>query len=370
MQQRPFGKTGLQSSILGFGGFHLLEIDRKDAALLLNQYLDAGGNYIETAAGYGNGESERKIGAAVAHRRGDYMLVSKTGARDREGFTASLDQSLSHLKTDHVDVILMHAVSSRKELDEILAPGGAMEGFLAAQKSGKAHHVGISMHGQPDVLIEALQRYPFAAVMATVNYFDRFNFPELEGKLLPLATEKGCAAILMKPLADGFLWKNAAQAFRYAFSQPVSVVVSGMNTMQMLKDDLRYARSFQPMSEAEKQQLYRDAPELGDYVCRQCGKCLPCPENIDILRIFQLEGRYDRQMRDGRVRDPAEFALRDRLRFWFGGQEKAQEDYTRLATKADACTQCGVCNERCPHGLDVVRKLHLADYKLAGRKIY
>ena len=105
MQKRSFGQTGLESTLLGFGGFHLLEIDQQTAGLLLNQYLDAGGNYIETAASYGDGESERKIGHAISHRRSEYMLVSKCGKRTKDEFLASLDRSLANLQTDHLDLI-------------------------------------------------------------------------------------------------------------------------------------------------------------------------------------------------------------------------------------------------------------------------
>lgn len=370
MQKRHFGRTGLESTLLGFGGFHLLEIDQQTASQLLNQYLDAGGNYIETAASYGEGESERKIGRSISHRRSEYMLVSKCGERKKKDFLASLNRSLINLQTDHLDLILMHAVATDEELATILAPGGAMEGFLEAQAAGKVHHVGISMHGQADVLIHALQRYPFEAVMSTINYYDQFNFPEIEQILLPLAAEKKCAVILMKPVGDGMLWRSAAQAFRYAFGQPVAVVVAGINSQAMLDSDLAFLRDFKPMAEDEKETLYREAPELGRYVCRQCMACLPCPEKIDIPLVCKLEGYYDRQMRDGDVRDPAEFALRDRLRFWFGNTARARSDYAALEVKADQCTTCGLCNERCPYGIDVMNKMHIADYKLAAKDLF
>lgn len=370
MEKRKFGKTGLETSILGFGGFHLLEIPFKEAEVLLNAYLDAGGNYIETAASYGDGESELKIGKAVSNRRSEYILTTKTAEREKEGFIASLDRSLVHLNTDHVDLILMHAVGTMAELDTILGPGGAMEGFVEAKRLGKARFIGISMHGQPGVLIAALKRYPFDAVMTTINYYDRFNFPEIENELVPLAQEKGAASILMKPVADGLLWKSAPKAFRYALSQPVSVVVAGINTSEMLQRDLQYVNEYSPITEEEKEEIFRNAPELGNYVCRQCNLCIPCPEGIPIPEIFRYEGYFDRQMANGTVTDAAEYALRDRLRFWFGNREMASEKYAALGTKADKCTKCGVCMPKCSYGIDIIRKLEIADYKLAGKKIY
>lgn len=367
MEYRDFGKTGLKTSMLGFGGFHLLEIPVREAEKLLNAYLDAGGNYVETASSYGDGESERKIGRSIIHRRDDFILTSKIDARDRQGAAKQIDETLCNLNTDHLDCLLMHAVSSLEQLETILAPGGAMEAAEDAKKSGKIRFIGISMHGWPGPLIEALNRGRFDAVMSTINYYDRFNYPEIEDRLLPLAREKGAGVILMKPLADGFLYKSAAQAFRYAFSRPVPVVVTGINSEQMLRDDLSYAESFTPMTPEEEQTLFRDATELGDYVCRQCGKCF-CPNGIDIPEVFACEGYFDRQMARGTVRDTAEYALAERLRFWFGNQELARRRYAKLGVRGDACTSCGAC--RCPYGIDIPYKLRLADYKLAGKGIY
>lgn len=370
MEKRKFGKTGLETSILGFGGFHLLEIPSREAEKLLNSYLDAGGNYIETAASYGDGESEIKIGKVMAARRNECILATKTGERQKQGCIDSLNRSLGYLNTDHVDLLIMHAVGTMAELDTILGPGGAMEGVQQLQKEGKVRHVGISMHGQPDVLIRALQQYSFDAVMSTINYYDRFNFPEIEDTLIPLAQEKGAAIILMKPVGDGLLWRSAPQAFRYAMSQPVSVVVAGINTQEMLEQDLKYANEFKPLSPEEKEDIFINSMELGNYVCRQCNKCLPCPEGIPIPEIFKYEGYFDRQMADGTVTDPAEFALRDRLRFWFGNREMAKEKYRGVKVKAGACTKCGECLPKCPYNIDIIQKLEIADYKLGDKKVF
>lgn len=370
MKKRAFGNTGLQTSILGFGGFHLLEIPVAEAKKLLNRYLDAGGNYIETAASYGNGESERKIGLCVADRRNEYILATKTGDRTREGALSSLNRSLRNLRTDYVDLFIMHAVGTMEELEQILAPGGALEGAEEARKEGKIRHIGISMHGQPDVLIRALKEYPFEAVMTTINYYDHFNFPEIRQELVPLANEKGAAIILMKPVADGLLWRSSEIAFQYAFSQPVSIVVAGINNQEMLEADLNYAENFTPISDSKTEQLYTEAPELGTYVCRQCGKCLSCPEGIPIQQIFLYEGYYDRQMSDGIVTNASDYALKERLRFWFGNKDMAMRKYSELDTKADQCTSCRVCMPLCPYGIDIIRKLSICDYKLAEKDIY
>jgi len=370
MENRAFGKTGLKTSLLGFGGFHLLEIPAVEAKYLLNRYLDAGGNYIETASSYGNGESERKIGYSVAHRRDEYILATKTGERTKQKCLESLDKSLKNLCTDHVDLFIMHAVGTMEDLDKILGPDGALEGALQAKREGKINSIGISMHGQPDVLIKALKEYPFDAVMTTINYYDHFNFPEIQSELVPLALLNQTAVILMKPVADGLLWRSAEQGFRYAFSQPVSIVVAGINNREMLEADLKYAKEFTPMASEEIELLYKDAPELGNYVCRQCGECNICPEGVPIPEIFKYEGYYDRQMGDGIVTNASDYALKERLRFWFGNKDLAMERYANLNVKADKCTKCGICMPKCTYGIDIIGKLSISDYKLAGKDIY
>ena len=371
MQKRVLGKTGLETSILGFGGFHLLEIPQAEATKLLNAYLDAGGNYIETAASYGAGESERKIGNAVSHRRGEYVLVTKTGKRDGAGCRKSLEESLENLKCGHVDILLMHGVAAMDELDAVLSPGGAFGEALKMKEEGKVGHIGLSMHGQPDVLIEALKRAPFEVVMTTLNYYDIHNFPKLLGELVPLANKEEIGIILMKPLADGLLYKNAGEAFQYAFSLPVSVVVTGMNSMDMLEADLKLTKDFRQLTQKEMKEISVMAPELGRYVCRRCGACRDiCPQGIDFEEIFRLEGLYDRQMRTGMIDDTGDFALRDRLRFWYGGHERARKEYSKLTVKGDACTNCGECSRICLYGIDIERKVSIADYKLAGKGNY
>ncbi len=248
MTKRPLGKTGLELSLLGFGGFHLIEVPAVEADRLLNDYLDRGGNYIETAESYGPHVSERKIAASVAGRRGEYVLATKTTARDRQGFLASVEGSLRRLKTDAVDIVFMHAVQKAWEADAILAPGGALEGALEARAAGKLRFIGITGHGRPDALLHAVRLHRFDVLMTGFNYLDRFNFPEIEGELLPACLAAGTGVLAMKPVADGYLYRSAERAFRYALSLPVASVVTGMNTRGLMDADFAAAGSFVPMT--------------------------------------------------------------------------------------------------------------------------
>jgi uncharacterized protein len=366
MQKRRLGKTGLELSVLGFGGFHLVEIDTAEAAHLLGAYLDAGGNYLETAASYGDGISETKIGRTVSHRRGDFFLATKSTQRTRERFAAELEQSLRNLNTDHVDVVFIHALQRMEEAEQVLAPGGALEAAAAAKKSGKARFIAVSFHGRPDAGLYALERFPFDVLMTGFNYFDRFNYPSVEGRLLPTCQEKGVGVLAMKSLADGYLYRSPVPALRYALSLPITTVVAGINSRQMLEGDLRLVSGFKPMTDKEKEKLYRTAPELGDYVCRLCGKCKV--DGFDPQSVFLLEGLYDRQMDDMRVTDTALYALRERLKVWFQQQDTARDEYAKLPQKVDPARSYAELSRLCPYGIDIDRKLKIAHAKLSKER--
>ena len=366
MQKRRLGKTGLDLSVLGFGGFHLIEIDTAEAARLLGAYLDEGGNYLETAASYGDGISETKIGRAVSHRRGEFFLATKSMQRTGAVFAAELDQSLRNLKTDHVDVMFIHALQKQEEAEQVLAPGGALEAAVAAKKGGKARFVAVSFHGRPDAGLLALERFPFDVLMTGFNYYDRFNYPSVEDRLLPMCMEKGVGVLAMKSLADGWLYRSPKPAIRYTLGLPVTTVVAGINSRHMLETDLRILSSYSPMTEQEKQELFRTAPELGDYVCRLCGTCRV--NGFDPESVFLLEGLYDRQMDDMRVTDIARYALRERLRTWFGQQDLAREEYAALALKVDPSRDYSDLSPLCPYGIDIDRKLKIAHGKLSKER--
>lgn len=364
VEKRRLGKTTMDLSLIGFGGFHLCEIPYDKAESLLNGYLDLGGNYIETAPSYGNGESERKIGGAVHHRRGEFFLATKAHDRDYASAKATFEQSLLNLQTDYVDLLLMHAVGTMEDLEKILSSDGAIKMAEEAKTEGKVKHIGISMHGQPDTLISALRAYDFDAVMTTINYLDVCNFPTIRGELLPLAREKGTGIILMKPLGDGYLYKSVEDAFNFAFNQDADIVVTGMNTMDMLSKDMELAENYPKWQEDEEESLMRRAIELDNYVCRQCGFCMVCPIDVPITKLFELEGLYDRQMNRGHVENAADFALQERLKHWFGTQNRATMEYAKLKINASDCNGCGACLVECPYGINIISKLKNVAYKM------
>jgi predicted aldo/keto reductase-like oxidoreductase len=364
MQKRELGKTGLRPTIVGFGGFHLVEIPQEDATSLLNRYLDAGGNYIETAREYGNGLSELKVGNAVAERRNEFILASKCGARGREEALRSIDESLRHLKTDYLDILFMHHVQTCDEARTILEAEGALEAAAKAREDGKLRYIGISGHGQQDAMLYALSQFPFDVVMAGLNYLDRFNFPKTESVLLQECLNREIGVVGMKGLADGYLHRSVESAIRYALSLPIATLVLGINRRDYLERDLEIAFDFELITDDEQDKLFRNAPELNDYVCRMCKRCKD-RDGFEPYLVFLLEGLYDRQMDDKRVPMTESYALQERLKFWFGQSDRAQEIYEILDAKVKPEKDYRSLNALCPYGIDIDRKLKICHCKLS-----
>jgi predicted aldo/keto reductase-like oxidoreductase len=361
--RRSFGNTELQVSVLGLGGFHQVEIGQALVTQLVDRYLEAGGNYVETARSYGGGVSEIKLGRALQGRRDQVLLVSKTGQRDAEGAWRELNASLEALGTDHLDVLLYHGVSDIETLDRLAGPGGAGEAFARAREEGLVRLVGASSHW-PLVLIPAMERLELDAVMYWVNYLVPCNYPELYARVAPVARERGCAIIGMKPLGDGYLYRSVGPAFAYALAQEVDVLACGFNSLETLEADIQAVCAWERPTAAELEAILRDAPELGDYICRQCGACR-LPE-VDLSRVFELEGKFDRQMFDGRPTDAPDYALRQRLQNWFNNRERATELYRPLSCRVQALLETHAPLPICPYGIDLDYKLRLAHAKLSG----
>ena len=368
METRRPGRTDLEISILGLGGFHLLEIELETVRAIVVEYLKAGGNYFETAHSYGNGISEKKLGE-VLPKNLNIVVATKTGARDRETARTELLESLKNLDRDHVDILFLHGVTTEEDWVKITAAGGAMETAEWAKREGLARYIGITSHGHGGALLTALHEYGFDVLMTQLNYYDRFNFPEIETKVLPFAISEKIGILAMKPLADGYLWQNPELAFGYLRTLPVDCIVSGINSMDQLQNDMYYL-SRPILSSDELENIFSTAPELGNYVCRQCLKCLPCPLGIEIPRFFLAEGRYDRQRLRGEFDNAADYALKDRLAHWFRNEEYARKEYAALFPGIDICNGCGICTDRCPYGIDIPRKLRIVKAKLERNFIW
>jgi Predicted oxidoreductases of the aldo/keto reductase family len=260
MEQRTFGKTGEKFSILSFGGQRIVDAhgcSEAEAIRMLNYALDHGIRYYDTAWLYSAGQSEERIGKVAHHRRKEMWIATKARARDKNGARKQLEESLKRLQTDHVDEWRMHDVWSLHELDEITGPGGALEAALQAHKDGYVRCISISGHSNPAVQIEALNRFPFDSVLCAMSVLDRFIL-SFADELLPVAKAKGTAVIGMKILGLGRLAHIYDKALRYAFGLPIDTAIIGMESMEQLQKNLAVAENYQPLSDSERLELYRE----------------------------------------------------------------------------------------------------------------
>ncbi len=261
--KRRLGKTDIQVSILGVGGFHIGSAESQDAAKdIVRHALDAGVNFFDNAWEYHDGQSEEWLGAALDGRRKEAVLMTKvcTHGRDKKVAMRMLEESLRRLRTDHLDVWQIHEVIYENDPDLIFAPNGAAEALLQAKKDGKVRLVGFTGHKDPSIHLKMLSHgFPFDTVQMPLNPFDG-TFRSFTQHVLPEAQKQGLAIFGMKSLGgSGEMVRKGgvtvADALRYAMSLPVTVTISGMNSMDVLKQNLEIATNFKPMPEHEMAEL-------------------------------------------------------------------------------------------------------------------
>ncbi len=270
---RALGRTGVDVTAIGFGGYHLgLVKDDEEAVRLVQETIDAGITFMDNAWEYHDGRSEELMGKAIADRRQDVFLMSKvcTHGRDRHEAMRQLEDSLRRLKTEYLDLWQVHEVVYENDPEWHFAPGGAVEALAQAQQEGKVRFVGFTGHKSAEIHLKMLAyEYPFDTCQLPLNVLDG-TFLSFEQKVLPELERQGIAAIGMKSMGGvGDMVKagvvTAEEALRYAMSLPVASIISGIDSSEILQQNLRVARNFQPMSPEEMQTLrMRCAAAAGD----------------------------------------------------------------------------------------------------------
>lgn len=259
LPKRPLGKTGEQIAILGLGGEGLLRTyDWEDtAANLIDRAIHLGITYFESAHAYGNSESY--YGLAIQERRREIFLASKSHERTGEGALKHLEVTLGNMKTDFLDLWMVHDLRSPKDLEKIFAPDGAIKAFEAAKRNKLTRFIGISGHRNPTLLSRALDLFPFDVVLMPVNPAEPHYWSFLE-EVLPKASEKGMGILGMKTLSRGvstqiFGVESIDLFLRFALTHPISAAVVGCDTIEQLEMNVRIVQSFQPMTQQEQNVL-------------------------------------------------------------------------------------------------------------------
>jgi aryl-alcohol dehydrogenase-like predicted oxidoreductase len=258
--RRPFGRFADTVSIIGLGGFHLGQVKTvREAVRIVHEAIDAGITFLDNAWEYHEGESERRMGRAIADRRDAVFLMTKVCTHGRGATVAmrQLEQSLRRLRTDHLDLWQIHECVYYNDPERHFARGGVVEALTRAKEQGKVRYVGFTGHKDPAIHLRMLSYgYPFDACQLPLNGFDA-GFRSFQALVLPELAKRQIAAIGMKSLGgDGrVITKKAARindALRYAMSLPVCTTVSGVDSLRVLRQNIRIARGFSPMSARER----------------------------------------------------------------------------------------------------------------------
>jgi diketogulonate reductase-like aldo/keto reductase len=271
--RRALGRTGVEVSALALGGSHLgLAPSEREGIRIVHEAIDAGIDFMDNAWEYHEGRSEELMGRALEGRRHQVFLMSKvcTHGRDRRTAMRQLEQSLKRLKTDYLDLWQIHEVIHDNDPDLHFAKDGAVEALEQARREGKVRFVGFTGHKDPSIHLKMLAHdFPFDTCQLPLNCFDA-TFRSFEQQVLPELNRRGIAPIGMKSMGgEGDPVKRRvvtpAEALRYAMSLPVAATVSGIDSLKVLRQNLRIAAGFTPMTDAEMQSLRtRCAPEAAD----------------------------------------------------------------------------------------------------------
>jgi aryl-alcohol dehydrogenase-like predicted oxidoreductase len=271
--KRAMGKTGLQVSIIGLGGYHLgTTSGQQEVNEMVAKALDHGINFFDNAWEYHKGLSEERVGVALKGKRDQAIVMTKvcTHGRKKDVAMQQLEESLKRLQTDHLDVWQVHEVIYYNDPEKAYEADGVLEALTAAKQQGKVRFVGFTGHKNPSIHLDMVNRgYAFDTVQMPINAFDP-SFRSFELQVLPVAVEKGMAVFSMKsmcgsgePIVHGTL--TPTEALSYAMSVPgVSTTISGMDSMEVLDQNLRILHSYKPLDEAQRNALRAHGKQFDD----------------------------------------------------------------------------------------------------------
>ena len=335
MEYRILGKTGLKISRLGFGGIPIQRIDAEGTKVLVQKLLETGVNYIDTARGYT--VSEEYLGYALEDIRDKFILATKSMARTKEAMAKDIDISLKNLRTNYIDLYQVHNPTA-EDLQQVMAPGGALEALFDAKAAGKIGHIGVTLHSV-DLFKEAVN-YEWAE---TIMF--PYNLVENQGeKYIRICAERNIGVIAMKPLAGGAI-DDATLALRFIAANPdVTVAIPGMAKIEELEQNDLAMSDTSALRPEELERIQKIRDTLGTQFCRRCNYCAPCSAGISIYSMFLMEGYYNR----------------------YDLQDWATARYMAMDKTASDCIGCGACEDRCPYNLPIRKMLKKVE-KLFGK---
>ena len=323
MKTVRLGKTGLEISRIGFGGIPIQRLTEDEAVKVVRQCLDLGVTFLDTANGYTT--SEERIGKAVAGRREQVIIATKTGAWDGATAQQHLELSLKRLNTDYIDLWQFHGVSSFEAYERVLGPGGAMEAAQEALRAGKIRHIGITSHSM-DLALKAVPSGYFETIQFPFNFVTH----EPAQELVPLAQEHDVGFIAMKPFAGGML-DDARLAIKYLLQFKNVVPDPGIETLEEIKEIVGIIEGPWALTAEEREAIERVRAQMDTRFCRRCGYCQPCPEGVNITVVLNLRSFWKR----------------------FPVERLSSGWVAQAIETAGNCIECGECEEKCPYLLPI-----------------
>lgn len=272
---RELGRTGEKVSCIGLGGWHLgfSSLNEETAIRIIRTAIDRGINFLDNSWDYNEGESERRMGRALRDGyREKAFLMTKIDGRSRKEAARQLDESLRRFQTDCIDLVQHHEIIRYEDPDRVFDPEGAHAALLEARQAGKLRYIGFTGHKDPKIHLRMLavaeeQGFAFDAVQMPLNVMDA-HYRSFEKEVLPELVARKTGVLGMKSLANGIILRSgtvtAIECLHYALSLPTSVVITGIDSMQILDQAFEAVRTFSPLDQAQVRSLLdRTAPDAG-----------------------------------------------------------------------------------------------------------
>lgn len=371
MIYKPFGKTGINLSALGFGAMRLPmadenHVDDEKAVPLIQKAFELGVNYVDTAPYYCGRDSERAVGLALKGWRDKVYLSTKNPAKDSIGnkWRMNLEKSLETLDTDYIDFYHFWGISL-EDFQGMIKPGGPLDDARKALEEGLIKHLCFSFHDK-----EAANMKPiidsglFTSVLCQYNLLDRANEENIAH-----ANQNGLGVIIMGPVGGGRLGapsdvvkalledkvvSSAEMALRFVLANPnVNMALSGMQNEQMLEENVKIASIGGHLTEDELRQvnlMLDENKRLMDLYCTGCNYCMPCPQKLNIPHLFQLMNYH-------KVYHLTDFAKAEYQKTIVPLDDRKADWEKASGLDVSHCIECGACEKKCPQKLEIIKQL-------------
>lgn len=366
MKYNEFGKTGIKISALGFGcmRFPMIEaqgnkvVDQDQVDAMIKRAYELGVNYFDSAYFYNDGQSEIALGKALKGIRDKVYVSTKSPGhlvKKPGDYTRILEEQLKKLDMDFIDFYHFHGIG----YDNFLSThenSGWLEEARKAKEQGLIRHISFSFHDQPEAMKKLIDLGHFESVLCQYNVIDRSN-----EESIAYAREKGLGVVVMGPLGggrvsglpkevaekNGIKVKNSVEmALRFVFANPgINCALSGMSSLEMVEENCAIASKSEPLSSDEVKaisELMNENQRLSELYCTGCNYCMPCPREVNIPHIFRMRNYHKIYKLVDYAKDGyAEIGTNQ----WVPGK------------RADACSECGLCEKKCPQKIRIREQL-------------